>query len=407
VIGVKLQIRAFIEKYILPIGLFVLLTGMYLFPSRNAYKTVSYMLFFLPVLFLCFMDGLSRVKRFYSGSALIFVLAVLYISLTSLWGEEGTFGSNFKRALLICLSGYGVFHVIKSEYFSRFVFLSIFLVSIVSAFWLVDYYFLLEQSLTSRFLGPVSSHFGLYQAGYYGGFYNPLLFGHVQGFFCTLIVVSFFSGEKGGFSFNWVLIVLSIPIVALLILAQARTSLLTFFFVFFVGLFFSKWKAEEKLKVLVVVVVLCVLVVVFFQDALSSRGLSYRPYIWSQSWNYINEAVLFGAGLGDDLLIRMPGRPDVVWSEPHNLYLSIWYYSGLVGICGVILVPLLALNEVKAKGPIPVSFLCVLTYFIMENMTDGGGVLARPNEHWFSVYLPLAYLISLAKISRTSTATIS
>ena len=132
---------------------------------------------------------------------------------------------------------------------------------------------------------------------------------------------------------------------------------------------------------------------------IDSRGVSYRLDIWIESWDLIQKNFWFGAGLGSELIVNPSWLvKEHIWSDTHNLFLAIWYYSGLFGVLLLSFFGISVLTKIYKNGSIlsrvNVWVLAWLTFIVIESMTDGDGLLSRPNEHWFSFYIPIMFVLA-------------
>ncbi len=394
------SVQRCLEKYILPFGLFVLLLRLYLFPSRNAYKTSVYLAFILPSLVYLLLYGRQLAKTYFSGSALLFLLTTLLIALSTLWGDTAEFADSLKRATLVAIAGFGIFVCVarQPELFKQLLAAAVLVVSFISLVWIADYYFLLDFSLDRRFLASVVSSIGFYEKDHYAGFYNPLLFGHVQGFFCVvaLVVVNWeLSSTRGKLLYG----IAVMPLFALLILAQARTSLGAVFVCLLCCMVIRGWSSYRARVAGGVLLFIMAVSTFILWDFLSKRGLSYRPYIWEQSWGMIQEAFWFGHGWGGTILIEFPNKAGRYWNDTHNLFLAIWYFSGFVAVglfVAFVIQSLYESNTIEVASP---WYWVLMCYVFVENMTDGGGLVSRPNEHWFAWYLPCLLIAAYGRVT--------
>ncbi|MEZ5599141.1 MAG: O-antigen ligase family protein [Pseudomonadales bacterium] len=141
------------------------------------------------------------------------------------------------------------------------------------------------------------------------------------------------------------------------------------------------------------------LVALFLNDAtrdlLLPRGTSFRPEIWSLALDRIGTAHMwFGLGIltPNDFLIG-----DMVIQHPHNIYLSVLYQSGIVGLGLFLLVLWMTLRELlyayddaDARLALALLGLALPAYLL-----DGHELLDKIGSTWFLIWLPVAIAVGL------------
>jgi O-antigen ligase len=126
------------------------------------------------------------------------------------------------------------------------------------------------------------------------------------------------------------------------------------------------------------------------QQVLVQRGASHRIEIWEYSARMIAGRPLLGHGLAANLDL-----PEFTF--PHDLYLSLLFYSGVVG-----LVLFLAMAALLARRALPDAagrewrwlaslWLCGLA----SGLTDLGQITKGPGPMWFIIWLPAGLLMTL------------
>lgn len=119
------------------------------------------------------------------------------------------------------------------------------------------------------------------------------------------------------------------------------------------------------------------------------RGWSNRLEIWRISLDKIAQQPIFGAGPAT--LLGRPGE-----DFPHNLFLSTWLYSGLIGLA--LLLALLAYAARAATlEPDRVmrwTLLALLLHLVLSSLTDLSQLTKGPGPMWYIVWLPIALALS-------------
>ena len=119
-------------------------------------------------------------------------------------------------------------------------------------------------------------------------------------------------------------------------------------------------------------------------------GEPSRLLIWRDALGEIAERPLFGHGLAANL----PPAPGLDASFPHDLYLSLLFYSGAVGLLlFVALVAALARRLLAARGTHEATWLSALAInALVAGLTDFGQITKGPGPLWFILWLPLALI---------------
>ena len=124
---------------------------------------------------------------------------------------------------------------------------------------------------------------------------------------------------------------------------------------------------------------------------LVARGASHRFEIWHRTLQMVAAHPLLGNGLAANL--DLPGM-----TFPHDLYLSVLFYSGLVGLllfAGLAGVATMRLwQERRAPG---LDWLWVVSLWIntlLSGLTDLGQITKGPGPMWFIVWMPVALILA-------------
>jgi len=134
-------------------------------------------------------------------------------------------------------------------------------------------------------------------------------------------------------------------------------------------------------------------------NQLLPRGSSYRLDIWNQIWmRYLEGSWVFGQGVdtSDDNVID-----GIRFLHAHNMYLSVLFQGGLIGIALFALVAMQAFMSLldnyshrSAKLGIAVLALAMSSYLF-----DGHELLDKIGETWFLFWSPVAIGIGLRWIA--------
>lgn len=144
-------------------------------------------------------------------------------------------------------------------------------------------------------------------------------------------------------------------------------------------------------------------VFVFFRhpEFVLSRGSSWRPEIWMATINAISEAPLLGHGVANKItpvnVYDDSGQLLGTFRHPHNLPLSIAYYTGIVGLIFwvVLWAPKAFWNLMDGECARRQSYV-LIPFFVglAALMFDGGHPLSPFHFNWFCFWVPVSLLLS-------------
>ena len=133
---------------------------------------------------------------------------------------------------------------------------------------------------------------------------------------------------------------------------------------------------------------------------LLERGTSHRLEIWQTTWALIRQKPLFGHGLAANV-------PPSTTGFPHNLYLSLLFYSGAVGLLlfgGLATTVTLRLRRM-APGPERAWIAALWLNGLLAGITDLGQITKGPGPLWFILWLPIGLALAVP-ISPRATASV-
>ncbi len=126
-------------------------------------------------------------------------------------------------------------------------------------------------------------------------------------------------------------------------------------------------------------------------DVLVARGSSHRFEIWERTLTMIGQRPLFGHGLAANL--DLPGI-----TFPHDLYLSVLFYSGGVGFVlfgGLVGWVSLALWRGRTQGGADWLWMVALwVSTLLGGLTDLGQITKGPGPLWFIFWLPVGLVLA-------------
>lgn len=368
---------------ILSFSIFVILAGLLLVPKTSNYHTIYYISAITPILLLLSVnpklisDNISNVLK-------IFIIFSIWSALSTLWSDtDESIITPIKRIFYIfCLFiSFSVVHSKNKNTLIKIFILSGTIVTIAACYNLLfsDFSF----HTTARFIGP-------------GALKNPLLSSHIFGFFTVLFFSLFFtSNTKAKFFY----ILIGALLLSLVIATGSRTPLLalTAAAIWIIILFNNR----KSIYIILSYVAALALIFFIYPEIILNRGVSYRPELWNSAIEKILSKPFIGYGFESSLKFYVPSL-EKFFEDPHNIHLSTLSLTGLIGFilwCAMHIYALWACWKNK-KNRLFIIASTLLIYGIMAGMTEGGGLLPRPKEHWFLTWIPLAFIAAIIPIKK-------
>ena len=140
------------------------------------------------------------------------------------------------------------------------------------------------------------------------------------------------------------------------------------------------------------------------EAVLVERGSSHRFEVWHYTLGLIRDRPLFGHGLAANLHFVVGAGPKDALTFPHDLYLSLLFYSGAVGLLLFAAMAMLLswrLLRAMRRPDAEWAWLSALWLNVLVvGLTDLGQITKGPGPIWFIVWLPVGLL--LTRKERTS-----
>ncbi|WP_166266261.1 O-antigen ligase family protein [Marinobacter caseinilyticus] len=140
----------------------------------------------------------------------------------------------------------------------------------------------------------------------------------------------------------------------------------------------------------------------WFFEMMMSRGLSYRPEIWSSVLEYAANHWIFGSGAATEFVDTSAGAAlkselGFEFAHSHNIFLEIFLIGGVFALfilLSTICVALKRLWEAPVSGRSKLLAVSVLLVVIMVNFTDTAHPISSPSANWMLLWLPLVFWFS-------------
>lgn len=370
----------FICLWVLPLGYLLLLCSLFFLPDRSLLHKLYYGLFSIPALIaLCLRP--RELKELLREPIFIAMLLFAGWALLSLcWspGDDG-FSGKFKPPL----------HT---------------LMLFVGCYLLVRYRNDIVQPLlfSAAMVGLIASIYNLYMFAHIyepgqrliggGAFDNPLLSSHLFGFFCAYWLSLSMTCKRP--QILW----LSIPAMAIMFIAVIATGSRTPLVALTLAalwLGFICWN-RRSIVLLGIIIVGGASVIALFSNMIFGRGDSYRFEIWQMVLQKIAEHPWIGHGY--DASLNVDPGVGYMLAEPHSFALGVLYYVGIFGFIPWLFFQAWGLLSSWRHRVQPLFIIAStwLVFGIGAGLTEGGGIISRPKEHWFLLWIPLALIAALS-----------
>ncbi|MBF8788701.1 O-antigen ligase family protein [Pseudomonas asiatica] len=365
-----------INSYVLPLGWLVMLTGMFWAGERSLYHKLFYILLAAPTLVALLLQPGMLKKLLCNPLFIAFLVFCAYTMLSIAWSDsQNATGSLLKRPLYIAmlLLSAGVISLQAPAHLQQSVRLAATVVALAAAIYLG--YFLMYQLPAGA--GRLEG---------YGALYNPLLTAHVLGAFAAIWLVYWFQAKRTLDPMS----LICLGVLGLAILATgSRTPLVGMTAA--LGWLVIVGDRKRGFLALAAVVIALLGVVLAYPEAITQRGVSYRPAIWLEALRQIAEHPWLGHGYDSPMTVIIPGLAQTL-ADPHNIELGVLYAGGVVGLVLWMAIYSLAIHFCWKYRKHPGVTLAAtwLIFGFASGLTEGSAFMSRPKEHWFLIWIPLA-----------------
>ncbi|MDZ4325042.1 MAG: O-antigen ligase family protein [Pseudomonas sp.] len=370
----------FICLWVLPLGYLLLLCSLFFLPDRSLLHKLYYGLFSIPALIaLCLRP--RELKELLREPIFIAMLLFAGWALLSLcWspGDDG-FSGKFKPPLhtLMLFAGCYLLVRYRSDIVQPLLFSAAMVGLIASIYNLYMFAHIYEPG--QRLIGG-------------GAFDNPLLSSHLFGFFCAYWLSLSMTCKRP--QILW----LSIPAMAIMFIAVIATGSRTPLVALTLAalwLGFICWN-RRSIVLLGIIIVGGASVIALFSNMIFGRGDSYRFEIWQMVLQKIAEHPWIGHGY--DASLNVDPGVGYMLAEPHSFALGVLYYVGIFGFIPWLFFQAWGLLSSWRHRVQPLFIIAStwLVFGIGAGLTEGGGIISRPKEHWFLLWIPLALIAALS-----------
>ena len=372
----------------LGLGLFVLLTGFFWLPDRSLYSKAFYLLFALPAVIGLITAREKLLPAFRQPAMLLFLLLAAWVLVSLGWSEgEDVSASLAKRPLYIFLLLAGMLYlgVVHATVPVRHVLLLSMIVVAAFVAWTAPEFIQTRKAWWIRYIGP-------------GSLVHPLLTSHILAFLFVFGMVSILLAER--WDRTVLLCLLCCPVLLWgIVLTGSRTPLVATGAVL---LWLCLIRPSRRiLGVLTLMAALATLAYVLQPTIFTSRGVSFRPDIWSAALDKIMTHPLIGHGFEGNIEFFVE-KMEMSWRDPHNIFLAVALELGSIGLVIWIAMHIAELRACFAQriNTNVVMASSLLVFGITAGLTEGSNFFSRPNESWFITWLPLGFAVAATARSR-------
>ncbi|WP_339435409.1 O-antigen ligase family protein [Pseudomonas orientalis] len=371
----------FLVLWILPVGLLLLLSALFFVGNRNVLHKFYYGLFSAPTLLLLCLRPRELKEAFREPVILAFVVFSAWALTSLLWSPEHHPDTDlFKRPLhtFMLLAGCGMLLHYRNELFKPILF-SAALIALVATF--LD---------VAHFINGFEP--GMRMIGGRGALDNPLLSSHLFGFFT--IYWLFICLTTRQLKALW----FAAPAFAIMLAAILATGSRTPLVALVITAFWLSLSSPNRRSALMIASLAFgfAAVMVMAPEMITARGDSSRLDLWRLSLERIAEHPWIGHSYDSELYLYF-GWGETL-REPHSFALGVLYYVGIIGfIPWIIMIGWGFYISFRHRAqPLFILASSLLAYGVGAGLTEGGGILSRPKEHWFLLWIPLALIAGLS-----------
>lgn len=375
----------FLVLWILPIGLLLLLSSLFFVSNRNVLHRIVYILFSVPTLFMLCMRPRELKELLREPLALAFLVFSAWALTSLLWSPEPTTDTDlFKRPLntFMLFGGCGLLLHYRNELFKPIFFSAAVIALVVSLCNLVAFVKGFEP--------------GMRMIGGRGALDNPLLSSHLFGFFCVYWLYVCMTTQR--LKVLW----FSAPALAVMLAAVLATGSRTPLVALTLTVLWMTFVSRNRRSALLIasLVLGAAALLLLYPESITERGSSFRFELWGMSLQRIAEHPWIGHSYDSELYLTLSDGYQL--REPHSFALGVLYYVGIIGFIPWIFMIGWGLYKGLKERAQPLFILAssLLTYGIGAGLTEGGGILSRPKEHWFVLWIPLAIIAGLSIAQR-------
>jgi O-antigen ligase len=380
-------------------GLVVLIAGYFLNTSDSRFHTQVYLGLYFPVAALLLLRSGAFYCAWLSNRELqCYTLLLIWFGVSTIWTPYDAIPHILKLLVMLWSLAMVVGMLLDNiRHFNTALCIAVLILAGAALWSLVQY------------IGVVGSDFYRYRLDRLGvRELNPILVGLVATIlmlYCLMMArFAMESWQKAGY------LVMALIFSVTLVLSFSRTAFISLLAVVFLYQFFIRnYKFAVTVSVFTILL-LGVMVADIGQDWLvnisRSHTLDLRLWGWRQTLQQISEHWILGYGVRAPFSVSWVGTPYEAISpefyHPHNLFLSIWYQTGIIGLSLMLcMLSLIArkLHTLWFAREIR-YFSCIFIFILVACLVDRPALIDRPSHAWLWFWLPLMVALNADKLLR-------
>ena len=375
----------FLVLWILPIGLLLLLSSLFYVTNRNVMHRFYYGFFSVPTLMLLCLRPRELKDLLREPLVLAFLAFCAWALISLFWSPEPNDDSNLFKVPLqtfMLFAGCGLLLHYRNELFKPIFFSAAMIALVVCLGNLVAFVKGFEPG--TRMIGGL------------GALDNPLLSSHLFGFFSVYWLYVCMTTRR--LRVLW----FSVPALAIMAATVLATGSRTPLVALTLAILWMSFVSRNRRSALMIAAMVAGAagLLLLYPESITERGSSFRFELWGMTLQRIADHPWIGHSYNAELYLTLAEGYEL--REPHSFALGVLYYVGIIGFVPWLFMLGWGLYKSLKERAQPLFILAssLLAYGIGAGLTEGGGILSRPKEHWFLLWIPLALIAGLSIAQR-------
>lgn len=386
------QIDKFIVSYILPLGLFILLTGIH-WIGRGGNISQTYIWLLFPSL-ICLMINLKSLKKWRPDLLELSVLAFFALAIASwYWSDtESSISEPIKDCIYIFTFIYAICRLSGDpDKLQKILIFSSIIAALGAAIALFNQYVILDQDTSYR-------AFRIYSMGIgrLGDFGNPIPSGIYFGAVASIIFV-WICQESTSFNQTLIAATALTALLAYIVMTGSRGPQLAVIATFASACLIIRNQRTNISIALAVITAACTLFLFhepLFSSASTDSTLSGRLVIWEQVFPLISNKFLLGHGYDASMAALFKGTH---FSYTHNYFIQVLYNYGFIGFLLFSSMTITTLIAIKHhwSNTLAKPSLFLMIYGLTCMLTEVHRLIIHPYQNWLIFWLPIGLILGV------------
>lgn len=397
----------FIVNYLLPLGLFVQMTGI-IWLGRGGSVSQTYLWLIFPALISALINW--RSWKALKGNPLVILLLLLFAwaTLSVSWSNttDRDMMDVVKRSLFILLYIYAVMRICSQPgKFEKVTLIASAVVAISAAIAIYNTFVVNDAPLSYRAIRLTSM--GLSSDKGFADFLHPVIAGIYYGFFTCFLYTYLISKEQTKKTATYAGLCLALTLTYLLF-TWSRGPILAALASMGIGTLLIRNKKSNVALVgglMVAAITLASFWELIFSENVASSSLNGRTYIWEATWNLLSQDIkTLLTGFGFDTQQRIVVSNHFIVDHAHSLPIQVAYLYGLVGFAlfaGILLLTAKYIGQAALNKQWQLPLL-LFVFGLVAMATDIGNLITRPNQFWLILWIPIGMALALRQQKQTA-----